>query len=315
MMLPRFAYKKAKDIPAAIALYEDAGGGARYLAGGTDLVPLLKLRLNTPSVLIDIKGIPEMMKISTQGGHLCIGANVTLFDLKRHPMVKDTFGALRESLEATSCETLQMRGTIGGNLLQNTRCLFYNQSLNWRTARGFCAKMGGETCNVVPKAAACFSNYCSDNASSLLSLAAQVKLAGPGGERTLPLGEIYSGDGRTPFTLSPGEILTEILLPLETSPGAYEKLRVRNAVDYPLLGVAVTIEGNMARVCVGGIGAAPRVLVQKDFEEGLVKETAREAGREVRPVANATLSPAYRKRMVPVLTERAIKRALKEKRR
>jgi len=312
MILPKFDYKKAEDIASAIALYESSKGQARYLAGGTDLIPLVKLRLSTPVAIIDLKGIKQLKTISREGGHLLIGANVTLFELKNHAMVKEYFPALHESLDATSCETLQMRGTIGGNLLQNTRCLLYNKSLAWRKARGFCYKMGGETCNVVPKAKACFSNYCSDNALSLLSLSAGVKIAGPKGERKIKLEKIFSGDGRNPFTLKPGEILTEIHIPLKRSRGAYEKLRVRNSIDYPLLGVAVSVSNKKGRVCVGGIGPAPLIYDLKDLEGAYIKDPAQKARQEAKPVSNTTLSPAYRKKMVDVLTQRAIKRALKE---
>ena len=156
MILPKFEYKRAKSIAEAIGFYTHFEGQARYLAGGTDLIPLLKLRLSTPAVLIDLKHITELKTLSRDAGWLAIGANVTLFDLKKDPMVKEYFPALSESLEATSCETLQMRGTLGGNILQDTRCLLYNKSLEWRTARGFCWKMGGQACNVVPNAAGLF---------------------------------------------------------------------------------------------------------------------------------------------------------------
>lgn len=312
MILPKFDYKKGEDIAAAIALYEGSKGRARYLAGGTDLIPLVKLRLSTPGAVIDLKGIEQLKAVSRKGSSLIIGANVTLFELKTHDLVRDYFPALYESLDATSCETLQMRGTIGGNILQNTRCLLYNKSLDWRTARGFCYKMGGETCNVVPKAAECFSNYCSDNALSLLSLSASAKLAGPEGERKIKLEKLFSGNGRDPFTLKPGEILTEIRIPLKPSTGAYEKLRVRNAIDYPLLGVAVSIMDGKRRVCVGGIGPAPKVYDLKDLSTGALKEVAKQARQEARPVSNTTLSPGYRKKMTQVLTERAVKRAMKE---
>jgi len=312
MILPRFDYKKAEDIASAIALYEGFKGQARYLAGGTDLIPLLKLRLATPAAIIDLKGIEQLKTITREGGRLIVGAGVTLFELKNHAMVKEYFPALYESLDATSCETLQMRGTIGGNLLQNTRCLLYNKSLDWRKARGFCYKMGGESCNVVPKAKACFSNYCSDNALSLLSLSAGVKIAGPKGERKIKLEKIFSGDGKNPFTLKPGEILTEIHIPLKRLRGAYEKLRVRNSIDYPLLGVAVSVNNKKGKVCVGGIGPTPLAYDLEDLEGASVKELAQKARQEAKSVSNTTLSPAYRKKMVDVLTQRAIKRALKE---
>ena len=312
MILPKCEYRKAENIGKAIAFYESYNGQVRYLAGGTDLIPLVKLRLSTPMAIIDLKGIEGLKAISHQGGWLVIGANVTLFELKNNNTVREYFPALYESLDATSCETLQMRGTIGGNILQDTRCLLYNKSLEWRTARGFCFKMGGETCNVVPNARACFSNYCSDNALSLMALSASVKLAGPQGEREMKLEKIFSGDGRTPFTLMPGEILTEILIPMKRSKGAYEKLRVRDSMDYPLLGVSVSVKGNTGRVCIGGIGPIPLVYNLKNINDSTFKDVAEKAYSSTRPVSNTTLSPVYRKKMVSVIIQRAIKRVLKE---
>ncbi|MFH0786929.1 MAG: FAD binding domain-containing protein [Pseudomonadota bacterium] len=312
MILPKFEYKKAQSVAGAIALYKDNKGKARYLAGGTDLIPLVKHRLSTPSAIIDLKGIEELKAVSRRDGRLVIGANVTLFDLKNNPLVKENFPALSESLEATSCETLQMRGTIGGNILQETRCLLYNKSLEWRKARGFCFKMGGETCNVVPNARRCFSNYCSDNAPSLITLSAQVRLVGPLGERTVKLEKLFCGDGRKPFNLLAGEILTEIGIPMKKSKGAYEKLRVRDSMDYPLVGVAVSMIGAKARACVGGVGPAPRVYDLKNLNQTAVEEAVEKASADAKPVMNATLSPAYRKKMVAVLLKRAIKRVLRE---
>ena len=312
MVLPEFEYKKANSIAEAVALYKGYKGKAKYLAGGTDLVPLVKLRLSAPKAVIDLKGIKELKTISRGDGWLSIGANVTLFDLKNDPAIKGYFPALYESLDATSCETLQMRGTIGGNILQDTRCLEYNQSLQWRTARGFCFKMGGKECNVVKGARACFSNYCGDNAPALITLSAQAKLAGPKGARTVKLENLFTGDGKKPLALEEGEMLVQIQIPLKKTKGAYEKLRVRDSMDYPLVGVAVSVTGTKARACVGGVGLVPRVYDLKNVSDAAVSQAAEKAFAEAKPVANATLTPAYRKKMVGVLLKRAFNKALQE---
>jgi len=312
MILPKFKYQRALSIAEAIDFYTQVDGQARYLAGGTDLIPLLKQRLLTPAAIIDLKHIKALKTLSQDDGWLAIGANVALFDLKKDPLVKGYFPALAESLEVTACETLQMRGTLGGNILQDTRCLLYNKSLEWRTARGFCWKMGGQACNVVPNAQACFSNYCSDNAPALITLSAQLKLAGPRGERTIKLEKIFSGDGRKPLALEPGELLTQVRIPLEKTKGTYEKLRVRDSMDYPLVGVAVSMKGSSARVCVGGVGPAPRVYQLNKLDETSIKDGAGQAVADAKPVLNATLSPVYRKKMVGVLFKRAIKKVQRE---
>jgi 4-hydroxybenzoyl-CoA reductase subunit beta len=312
MILPKFEYRKVETVAGALSLYSDYDGKASYLAGGTDLIPLVKSRLAMPAVIIDLKGVKELRTIQRRSGWLSVGANVTLFELKQDVLVKDYFPALYQSLEATSCETLQMRGTIGGNILQDTRCIMYNKSLEWRTASGFCYKMGGKACNAVPGSRICFANYCSDNALSLISLSAQATLTGPGGDRIVEVEKIFTKDGKRPLAIEPGEILLDILIPMEKTKGAYEKLRVRDSMDYPLVGVAVSVKGAAGRACVGAVGPAPLVYDWKGTTEEAVKEVAQKAYTDAKTVANAVLSPAYRKKMVGVLVKRAANNALQE---
>ncbi len=308
MILPKFEYKKARTIEEALEIYSRYNGEAFYLAGGTDLVPLLKHRLFNPKVVIDIKGIEELKTITKKGGNLLVGPNATLYELKGTPEIQEKLPCLFQSLDATSCETLQMRGTIGGNIMQNTRCLQYNKSLEWRTARGFCYKMGGKTCNVVLNAKACYSNYCGDNAPSLMTVDAKARIVGPTGERTIKVEKLFSGDGKEPFTVKPGEILKGIIIPLKETKGAYEKLTVRGSIDYPLVGVAVTIKDGSAKVGVTGIGPCPRVYELKEVNEKEINNIADKAYEDAKPVLNAVLTPAYRKKMVGVLIKRAFKR-------
>lgn len=312
MILPKFAYTKPKSIKEAIEVYKRYNGNACFFAGGTDLMPLAKQRLVSPDAVIDIKDIEELKIIENKDGWLTIGSNVTLYDLKNYPTTKEFFKGLYESLDETSCETLQMRGTIGGNILQNTRCLFYNKSIEWRTARGFCFKMGGTICNAVPKGNVCFSNYCSDNAVSLITLSAEIQLVGLNAERRIALEKVFSGNGIKPFATEPGEILTRIYIPLEKNTGAYEKLRVRGSIDYPLISAAVALKNNGGRVSVGGIGPAPLLYNINSTDKDSIEEIAQKAYGDAKTVANTVLTPAYRKRMVSVLIKRVIKRALQE---
>ncbi len=139
-----------------------------------------------------------------------------------------------------------------------------------------------------------------------------MKLAGPKGERTVKLERSSAATAESPLRLKPGEILTQILIPMKKTKGAYEKLRVRDSMDYPLVGVAVSVKGARARVCVGGVGLAPRVYDLKNISDATVKEAAEKAYTDAKPVSNATLSPVYRKKMVGVLLKRAIKKVLQE---
>ncbi len=310
MILPRFQYKKARTLEEAIYLFTSFDGRAVYLAGGTDLIPRLKLRLEKPMAVIDIKPIDELYKFEESDDGLHIGSLLNLFDLKNNEIVKNRYPALWESLDATSCETLQMRGTIGGNILQNTRCIFYNQSEFWRRAKGFCFKMGGDKCNAVKGAKRCFANYCSDNAPSLISLDTKVKIIGLEGEKIIPLEDIYTGKSGKPFNLSPGDILVEFIIPKKETKGGYEKLRLRGSIDYPLLGVAFSSWNGSGKLVIGAIGGKPLSYNIDKLDAENIEEAIERAYQDATPVANTVLSPVYRKRMVKVLSEKLIKRIL-----
>lgn len=314
MILPGFAYARPKTVRTAIALHNASQGQAVYLAGGTDLVPRLKYRLVNPTVVIDLKGIQTLTSIIPGRRFLKIGANVTLHDLKNHPAVRENYPALYQSLDATSCETLQMRGTIAGNVLQNTRCLFYNKPDEWRKAKGYCLKMGGPACNAVKGAKMCFANYAGDNAPALITLNAEVKLSGIDGERQMPLEAIFSGKSDLPYTIKPGEILTHILIPGGKTKGDYLKLRVRGSIDYPLVGAAVSLVNERGRVAVGAVGSKPLCFDFDASEAGWVDRIAREVSDAVRPVANTVLSPAYRKKMAGTLVKRIARKLAEENR-
>ena len=312
MMLPKFSYRKAASIEEALALYKKCGSEACYLSGGTDLVPRVKLGLTKPEMLIDLKGIKTLETVEDEDDRVRIGALCTILHLKENPVVNEYFPALRASLEATACESLQMRGTIGGNLLQNSRCVFYNQSEFWRKSKGYCLKMGGNRCNAIPGATVCLANYCSDNAPALLTLLAEIRVEGPNGQRQFPLTDLYSGKSGKPFLLEAGEILTHILLPRKKTTGSYEKLRLRGAIDYPLLGVALsTLDGN-SRFAVGAIGPRPYLFDVGSLEEARIQEMVKEARQTARPAPNTVVDTAYRRDMIPVLVHKLTARAAQE---
>lgn len=314
MILPKFEYNRPKTIKKALQFYQTHGGNAAYLSGGTDLVPRIKQRVVKPTVVIDLKGIKGLDKIEHSRSWLKIGTNVTLYELRNHSLVRDAFPALYDSLESTSCETLQMRGTIGGNLLQNTRCLFYNKSDEWRKAKGYCLKMGGQVCNAVKGSKMCFANYASDNAPALITLHAEVKLVGIDGERQIPLEAIFSGISDLPFTIKSGEILSHVLIPVKNTRGGYLKIRVRDSMDYPLVGVAVSQVNKKGCVAVGAIGGKPLRFDFSENEVGWGERIAREASDSVKPVANTVLSPAYRKKMAGILVKRIARKLSEEDR-
>ncbi len=310
MITSRFEYIRVKDVEEAHRLFTEFEGQAVYLSGGSDLVPRMKLGLQKPKAVIDLKSIDSLKSVEDQGDWIRIGSLVTLFDLKRNQLVRNLLPALQESLEATSCETLQMRGTIGGNLVQDCRCLFYNQSEFWRKSKGFCLKMGGGKCNAVPGAKNCFANYCSDNAISLFTLTAQLELLGPNGSRRIPLDELYTNKSDNPFNLQPGEIITSVFVPKKKTIGGYEKLRIRGAIDYPLLGVAFSFADGVGRLAAGAIGPKPIVAEVAQPPQDNIGQAAEGILKQVTPVNNTVVDRDYRKRMIPILAERLVNKVM-----
>jgi 4-hydroxybenzoyl-CoA reductase subunit beta len=310
MITSKFEFKNPEDVEEAVRLYREFQGGAVYLSGGTDLVPRMKLGLEKPKAVIDLKRIVPLKTVEDQGDWIRIGPLARIFDLKKNDLVREYFPVLEASLQATSCESLQMRGTIGGNLLQNSRCLFYNQSEFWRKSKGFCLKMGGESCNAVPGAKTCFANYCSDNAPALCTLSAEIEISGPDDVRRLNLEKLYSNKSDKPFDLQPGEILTAIFVPNKKSIGGYEKLRVRGAIDYPLLSVAFSFADGTGKLAIGAVGPRPYVVEMKQTSHDAIKEAVEAILKQVRPVGNTVLDPDYRKRMIPVLTGMLINKVM-----
>ena len=310
MIASTFEFRSPKDVEEAVRLYREFEDEAVYLSGGTDLVPRMKLGLEKPKAVIDLKRIAPLTTVEDQGDWIRIGALALIFDLKQNDLVRGEFPALVASLEATSCESLQMRGTIGGNLLQNSRCLFYNQSEFWRRSRGFCLKMGGESCNAVPGAKTCFANYCSDNAPALCTLSAEIEFSGPDEVRRVNLEELYTNKADKPFGLQPGEILTAIFVPKKKSVGGYEKLRVRGAIDYPLLGVAFSFVDGTGKLAVGAVGPKPYVVEIKQPLYDTIGEAVEAVLKQVKPVGNTVLDPDYRKRMIPMLAGRLVNKVM-----
>jgi len=336
MRLPKFEHLQPESLEEALDLLSEHGEEAKAIAGGTDLLVSMKQRLLTPKYLLNLKGLAELDFIEEGKEGLRLGALTRLTTLIKSPRVQERFPVLAQATSYVAAPPLRNMGTLGGNLCLNTRCFFYNQSQFWRQARPLCFKTGGEMCHVVKGGDHCYSVYQGDLAPVLIALEARVKLVKKGGERVIPLLDLYTGKGEGPITLEVGEILTEVEIPdpapdlqsgessLTTASwgGDYQKLRYRGAMDFPLVGVAAVLHRNGegcagAKVVLTAVASAPVVVEeasrllegQKSDEEAIAR--AAEAAYEVaHPVANVGSTPLYRRKMVRVMTKRAIANAV-----
>ncbi|MBS0436943.1 MAG: 4-hydroxybenzoyl-CoA reductase subunit beta [Proteobacteria bacterium] len=290
--------------------------GAQPLAGGTDLLPNLRRGLGTPRLLVDLTAIAALDAISVQSdGSLRVGAAATLAALAGQAAVRTGWPALATAASLVAGPTHREAATLGGNLCQDTRCVFYNQSEWWRAGNGYCLKLRGDKCHVVVKSDRCYATYHGDVAPALIALDASVEIAGPAGTRTLPVAALFVEDGARRLTLAPGEWLTAIVVPAMNDWRAdYAKARVRDAVDFPLAGVAVALrrEGDRLaglRVAITGTNSAPLVVPTEGVTgRAWDAEAAATLAKAVQATANVlstTVAPVkYRRRMLQALVRR-----------
>jgi 4-hydroxybenzoyl-CoA reductase subunit beta len=320
LRLPAFTYVRPRSVAEAVAVKASHGPAARFVAGGTDLYPNMKRRHQTPSYVIGLAGIPELGEITGDARRgLVIGATTSLRDVEHHPLVREHYAAVATAVSLVSTPLLRNMGTIGGNLLLDTRCNYYDQTHEWRAAVDFCMKCDGDVCWVAPSSPRCWAVQSSDSAPLLCAMDAEVTLASRAGERRLPVRELYRDDGIRYLNTEPDELLTKVHLPpVDGWRASYVKLRRRGTFDFPVLGVGACIhfDGEVvrrARIYVGGAGSSPmaaseaeRMLVGQRPTAELVAEAAKTAYKPTRAMDNTDHEAAWRKKMAPVFVARAI---------
>src|SRR6266849_9405147 len=323
LRLPRLDYLRPRSIEEATELAAQ-NPGAMFIAGGTDLVPNLKRRQFDVTMLISLNALPDGRRVDGDVQHgVTIGAGATLDELAHHDLLAGPFRALAQACGSVSTPQVRYMGTLGGNLLVDPRCNYYNQTYSWRKAVGFCMKKDGDICLVARSSPRCWAVSSSDSAPAALSLKASVTIQGANGTRRIPAESLYRDDGIDYTTKAADEIITRVELPAPEGrmTSAYWKLRRRPAFDFPILGVAVAIAWDdgvvrEARGVLGAVGSHPvdisaflTPLQGARPAEDLIAEVAQSADKPSRPLDNTDLSHYWRKRMSKVYIERALRDA------
>ncbi|MFN3210029.1 MAG: FAD binding domain-containing protein [Roseovarius sp.] len=270
--MQHITYTRAVTAEAAVAAFSEAGEGARYIAGGTTLYDLMKLGIERPKHLIDLSGIDGLQDIEEANGALRIGAMALMSDVARS--VADTYPVLAESLEKAASQQLRNMATVGGNLLQRTRCPYFRAGSDLYPCNklspgsGCAAQEGHDRAQAVLGASAeCNAVAPGDWPIALVALDARIELRGPDGSRGIGVPELYQLPGTTPereFSLRPGEIVTAVVIPETAAARAstYHKIRDRESYAFALASAAVALamEGDTireARIAVGGVATRP----------------------------------------------------------
>lgn len=327
MTLPAFRVLQPRSVDEAIRMLADNGADALVIAGGTDVIPNLQMKLFSPRVLVDIKPLRGLsdVQFSARDG-LRIGALASLSQILGTPWIRENFPVLASAVGTIAGPLQRNMGTIGGNLCLETRCRWYNQSYFWRQSLGGCLKKDGDICHVAPGGKFCWAAWSGDSAPALLTLDAEVEIAGPQGSRRLALRDFYKNDGKDRIALGRDEILTAVHVPARMAGrrGVYLKLRVRDSIDYPLAGVAVTIDIDQsgmcrdARVALTAVNPAPMLvrsandwLAGRKWSPELAERVAHAAIQTGKPLTTSASTPVYRRDMLKVFTRRALEEVWK----
>jgi 4-hydroxybenzoyl-CoA reductase subunit beta len=323
LRLPDFNYHQPRLLKQAVNILSDLGSDAMLVAGGTDVYPKMKRGQFTPRHLVSLKNLRELKGIRQSKDGVWIGAGESLTTVSKHRLITKHFPALAHAAESVSTPQLRNMGTIGGNVLVDTRCNYYDQTFFWRQAVGFCMKKDGDICLVAPRSAKCLAIASSDTSPVLVSLGAEAVLVSPRGERRLKLEELYRDDGINYSAKGKDEVLKGLLIPKRAMGyrNVYLKLRRRGSFDFPILGVAVTLDINEQGECrhvsvvLTAVASAPKVVPEaatllqgKKVTKELIDAVAEVAAKVAHPLDNADLDYWYRKRMAKVYTGRALAR-------
>ncbi len=317
MRLPPFQYLGPTNVEEALSIIGTHKEAVKIMAGGTDLLNRMKLGLIEPAFVMNIGKLRNMDGIDMGDNETIIGANTRLKEIADAPLVNKRFRAIAEAAFQVASPTITNMATVGGNILQNTRCMYYDQSGMVLNGLERCHKRGGTVCLAVKGSKRCFSVYQGDMAPALIAFDARCVLEKKGSIRMVSMIELFAGDGVAPFAVGADELLTKIILPKPEGiyGSAYRKLRLRGSVDYPLASAAafISVTDNRkvttCRVVIGAAGAAPKVIDRASSEvdlEGIAKRAY-----ELAEGADTLQMPgAYRRKMASVLAKRAVKAAL-----
>ena len=321
MRLPKFEYRAPREISEAVKIMAGTGPEGQFVAGGTDLYPNMKRRQQMPKTVISVMRVPELNQITGDGkSGVRIGASVTLTDIVEHPLINRDYPVVAHAARTISTPILRNMGTIGGNLLLDTRCNYYDQNYEWRKGINFCLKKDGDVCWVAPGSSKCWAVQSSDLVPVMVAIGAKFRLVSTLGERMIDAAGFYNDDGIDYLKKRPDELLVDIHLPPTNGwRASYQKLRRRGAFDFPVLGVAAWLKLDAtqtvqdAKLVLGGIAPSPievkeaaDALIGQPFDDDHIQAAAEAAYVKARPLDNTDFVMNWRKQMARQYTLRAL---------
>jgi 4-hydroxybenzoyl-CoA reductase subunit beta len=325
MLLPQHSYHKPASLDECLKMLSDLSADnpdqekLRVVAGGTDVIFNMRLRLFEPDNVVSIRGIEELQQIEELAdGGLRIGAGCRLIDLADNPLIQARYPALKQAIDAVASVHIRNIGTLGGNICLETRCWFTNNSEEWRQGREGCFKTDCEQCHVIPSSQVCHAINNADSPLALMVLNAVLTIQSAQGSREVPITEFYNPDGMNHMALQSGEIVTHVTLPPCNDRSVFIKFTPRKGMDFSIGAVAVRAGGqgeqaeNVA-IVVGSVSNAPimlagpaNIIESEGLGDAAIDKAIDSIREELGEITNLYGKATYKKQIAKTLVRRAL---------
>ena len=319
MLLPDHSYVKVESLEECLKILQESGEKAQVIAGGTDVIFNMRLKLFDPDIAVSIRGLEALQQVEElSDGSLRIGAGCRLADLAEDPLINDRFPAFGEAIRSVASTHVRNMATLGGNICLKTRCWYTNNSEQWREGLKTCYKTEGNVCHVIKSSPKCHAINNADTPVALIVLDAVLTIQNADGTRDVPIAEFYTTDGMDNMMLKPDELVTFITIPPVTDRTTFIKIAPRKGMDFSLAAVAARCDGkgaevNKVSIVLGSLSTNPIILskpAQIVSDQGLTDDAIAEAVEHVRDelgeLTNLFGRTIYKRQLANVLVKRAL---------
>jgi 4-hydroxybenzoyl-CoA reductase subunit beta len=319
MLLPDHRYVKAESLEECLKILRESGDKAKVIAGGTDVIFNMRLKLFQPDIAVSIRGLKDLQQVEElDDGSVRLGAACRLADLIKHPLAGGRYPVFKQALEAVASTHIRNMGTLGGNICLETRCWYTNNSDQWREGLKGCYKTDDQLCHVIKGSTKCHAINNSDTPPALIVLGAVLTLQKAGASRDVPIAEFYRTDGIDFTVLAAGEIVTHVTIPPVSDRQVFIKIAPRKGMDFSLGAIAVRCDGEgdqltTITMVMGSLVTAPvilekpaQIVLAAGLTDAAIEEAAEHVREELGQVTNLFGRSIYKKQIAAVLVKRAL---------
>jgi len=320
MLLPQHNYLKPASLDECLMALKDAGEFGQIVAGGTDVIFNMRLKLFRPKTVISIRRLPELTQVEElPDGSLRIGAACRLTDLAENPSINHRFPAFAKSIRSVASTHIRNMATLGGNICLQTRCWFTNNSEQWRQGKESCFKNDGSICHVIKSSEKkCHAINNADTPIALIALDAELTNQNSSQQRILPIAEFFNDDGIEFMKLRPDELVTHVTIPPCDDRLVFSKYAARKGIDFSIGSIAARCTGKGEKtdnvtLILGSLSTAPimltkaaQIIQSAGITDAAIEQAADTVRDDLGEVTNLYSRAVYKKQIARVLVKRAL---------